>query len=78
MNKISNNISINKVRFDEIMIYEFVKNIYCKGDIEYKKVKELLKKLYDYLDSKIFKYIDTDRDIIDIQTYVKLTYENKL
>ena len=33
MNKISNNISINKVRLDEIMIYEFVKNIYCKGDI---------------------------------------------
>ena len=32
MNKISNNISINQVRFDEIMIYEFVKNIYCKGD----------------------------------------------
>ena len=31
-----------------------------------------------YLDSKIFKYIDTDRDIIDIQTYVKLTYGNKL
>lgn len=78
MNKISNNISINKVRFDEIRIYEFVKNIYCKGDIEDKKVNELLKKLYDYLDSKIFKYIDTDRDIIDIQTYVKLTYENKL
>ena len=78
MNKISNNISINKVRFDEIMIYEFVKDIYCKGDIEDKKVNELLKKLYDYLDSKIFKYIDTDRDIIDIQTYVKLTYENKL
>ena len=78
MNKISNNISINKGRFDEIMIYEFVKNIYCKGDIEDKQVNELLKKLYDYLDSKIFKYIDTDRDIIDIQTYVKLTYENKL
>ena len=55
---------------------QFDSKIYL--EVEDKKVNELLKKLYDYLDSKIFKYIDTDRDIIDIQTYVKLTYENKL
>ena len=54
MNKISNNISINKVRFDEIMIYEFVKNIYCKGDIEDKKVNELLK---NYMIIWILKYL---------------------
>lgn len=75
--KNNKNVSVSKVRFDEIMLYEFVKNIYCQGEIPDKKINDLLEKLYNYLDKKIFNYIDTDRDIIDIQAYVKLTYERE-
>ena len=75
--KVNKNISVSKVRFDEIMLYEFVKNIYCQREIPDKKINDLLEELYNYLDKKIFNYIDTDRDIIDIQAYVKLTYERE-
>jgi len=71
------NVSISEVRLDEIMIYEFTKNVYCQQDISDIELNELLGNLYWYLDKKLFNYIDTDRDIIDIQAYIKLTYEKE-
>lgn len=73
--KNNNNVSISKVRLDEIMLYELVKRIYCQGDIPDIEINNLLEKLYWYLDKKLFNYIDKDRDIIDVQAYIKLTYE---
>ena len=75
--KSNKNVSIRNVRPDEVMIYEFVKNIYCQQDIPDEKLNILLGKLYWYLDKKLFNYIDTDREIIDIQTYIKLTYKSE-
>lgn len=76
MQRKNENISISEVRLDEIMIYEFVKNIYCQEDIPDIELNNLLGNLYWYLDKKLFNYIDTDRDIIDIQAYIKLTYKS--
>lgn len=53
--KVNKNVSVSKVRFDEIMLYEFVKNIYCQGEIPDKKINDLLEELYNYLDKK--KYL---------------------
>ncbi len=77
MKRNNKNVSISEVRLDEIMIYEFTKNVYCQQDISDIELNELLGNLYWYLDKKLFNYIDTDRDIIDIQAYIKLTYEKE-
>ena len=60
MKRNNKNVSISEVRLDEIMIYEFTKNVYCQQDISDIELNELLGNLYWYLDKKLFNYITSE------------------